>query len=219
MAYSGQPVNGNLEKWDSATAPTDFNQQTTNTTVSRLQRDQEYAQNPGVHVIRHVMDQSGLEGKPHVYEGLSSYRATLAAAASADEWRLWGPGGSLVAALTGAATDQLEANPMERHVFSFVARCNVPGNLITVVLVFRDASDNIIGGVDTNGFVQTTLQTPDLALHGEWTKHAIQFIAPPAIGGTEVEHMLWQVRNGSAGAQVIDIDDIQFGGQFQHEEA
>lgn len=219
MAYSGQPVNGNLEKWTSATAPTDFNQQTTNTTVSRLQRDQQYALGPGVEVIRRVMDQNGLGGKPHVYEGLSSYRATLAAAAVADAWRLWGPGAALVAALTGAAGDQLEANPMERHVFSFVARCTVPGNLITIVLVFRDASDNIIGYIDSNGFVQTGAQTIDLALHGEWSKHAVHFLAPPAIGGVEVEHMLWQVRNGTAGAQVIDIDDIQFGGQFQHEEA
>ncbi len=221
MAYSGGILNGNLEKWTSATAPTSFNQQTTNTTVSRLQRDQQYNQSPGVHAIKHVLDQagSGIAPGPLVYEGLSSYRATLVAAASADEWRIWGPGASLVAALTGAAGQNLPYEPIERHVFSVMARSSVPGNLLTMVIVLRDASDNIIGGIDANGFVQSTIQTPDVALHGSWHRHAIHFIAPPAVGNTAVEHVLWQLRNGSAEAQVIDIDDIRFGPQFEHEEA
>lgn len=227
MAWSGHILNASFERWDSPTAPADMNNQQTNSVISRLERDQQYSTNPGTYVIRTVMGQhGGLDGEsrslvlpgPLVYDGLSSLRSTITSAASVDDFRLWSPG-AILAALTGASTQELPYEAMERHVFSLVARSDVQSNLLRLRIVLRDAADNILGYVDSNGHVQTVASTIDFGMSEVWRKHAITWLAPPAIGGTAVHHYVWQVSNGSAGEQVIDLDDLHFGPHFKFEEA
>ncbi len=52
-----------------------------------------------------------------------------------------------------------------------------------------------------------------------WKRLAIQWWAPVAIGGVQIEHVVWQLSTGTAGAQVIDLDDIHYGPLFNTEEA
>ena len=221
MAYSGQIRNQSFEAWTNATTPEDIQSRVANTTISRLQRDQQYdVTHPGVETIRRVMDidRSGIAPGPLVYDGLSALRATIDANETADDFRIWGPGALLVVALTGAAGQPLAISPGERMHFSVMARCNVPGNLLRLRIFFRDVGDNVLGAVDTNGFVQASAQNVPLPMSDSWRRLAIHWIQPAAIGGVNIEHAVWQLSSGTAGAQVIDLDDMHYGGQFESEE-
>lgn len=221
MAYSGIILNQGFEEWVDANNPENMNERVANTTLTRLQRDQQYdITHPGVEDIRAVMDIAGsrVAPGPLVYEGLSSLRATITAAENVDDFRIWGPGAALVVGLTGAAGQPLPVYPGQRMIFSVMARCNNPGNLLRLRVFFRDAANNVIGAVDSNGFVQSTAQNVPLAMSNTWTRLAIHWWQPPASGGEVIDHALWQLSTGTAGAQVIDLDDLHYGGQFDHEE-
>ena len=221
MAYSGQIVNQSFEEWQSAILPEDMQTRVANTTISRLERDQQYDRygSPGVEAIDRVMDISGsrVAAGPLVYDGLSALRATITATENADDFRIWGPG-AIVVALTGASTNQLSVSPGERMIFSVMARCNTPGNLLRLRIFFRDVADAVLGAVDTNGFVQNTAQNVPLAMSDTWKKLAIRWVQPASIDGVRIEHAVWQLSTGTAGAQVIDLDDLHYGGQFESEE-
>ena len=111
--------NGNFDLW-TTTTPDQMDVQITNTTVSRLRNGHD--------------DRNGLRATfpldRYIGSGESSYRATLAAAAAARDWRLYTEGVN-VDTLADAAGLALPITMGRRYVFSFVGRGDVPPRTTT----------------------------------------------------------------------------------------
>jgi hypothetical protein len=209
-AYTQNHVpNGNLELWDAA-VPREMDAQVTNTVITILDRNTMDQQSPEANLW------GAISGKNNrlVYEGFTSLRATIAAASAVDDFRLFPEGA--VAALTGASTEDLRANLGFHHKygFTFGARSNVNNNLIRIRLVLRDATDA------PRMFLNQALQwvvfsiigdaVIDIGLNLTWKRYGfgIPEIPYQDSAGNVIENMVWQLSNGTAGAQVIDLDDI-----------
>jgi hypothetical protein len=219
---------GSIEIW-SGGSPANQNVQTTNTTLTQLTRDMS-----PTHPARLVMPTALGHGESLVKDGQSALRATIAAAGAADEFRIWSPG-AIVAALTGATTNPLTMldNTPGMHFFSFYARCSVEFNSLRVRLHARDASDNFLGslvgptssatsydwGEGSLRYVDAATSHNVVELKQYWKKYSFAFEVPPTDpNGVQIEHLVWQISNDSAGAQVIDLDDIAFGSLLAQEE-
>lgn len=211
MGYTQNHVpNGNLELWDAGPVPREMDAQVTNTTITTLDRTAMDQQSPEANLW------AAIEGKNNrlVYEGFRSLRATIAAGAAADDFRLYPEG--VLAAMTGASTEDLRANLGFHHKygFTFGARCNTDNNLIRIRLVLRDNGDvpRMFLNQTLQWEVVTIIGTAviDIGLGLTWKRYGVGIPEVPYqdSAGNVIENMAWELSNGTAGAQVIDLDDI-----------
>lgn len=203
--------NGSLQLWDPGPVPRDMDAQVTNTVLTRLERRQ--LMDPGLYDFIQTQNWADIRGKEDkfTYDGEDSLRATIAAAGVADAFRIYPEG--VLAALTGASTRHVPVdNLLHRFAFTFAARCSVDGNLIRVRLVVRSAADAILAYWDeTNRIWTATATANDFGMTTRWRRYGVHnsLPTPSSVGGVAVENMVWQISNGSAGAQIIDLDDFQ----------
>lgn len=213
--------NGDLELWDAGPVPRFMDAQVTNTAITIIDRtDDEQAL-----ARRAWADIAGRLDK-YEYQGMRSLRATLAAAAAVDAFRLH-PEGVNAVAWTGAspqhisvglhdATPDIVAGQSYFGVYrlSFAARCSVDGNLVRGRLVLRDSANGIQGHLVNDAWAAADAAgRPLWALRTVWRRYGVTFEVPPDIGDatgpSAIENFVWQLSNGTAGAQVIDLDDIE----------
>lgn len=189
--------NETFSEWDSATAPSVWQQTSvTATTISRL-RENDARDNPNRTVFTR---------KPHVFAGGSSLRATLTAAAAA---------GDFILRQANASAAGVLVEPLERLSVVVAARCSVNGNLLRVRII------GLVGTTDTfylepfgntasvatnykhnvGAFMwNTSARDMDVVLHDGWEEFSFELLIPATVTSVAV-----RVGNGSAGAQVIDL--------------
>ena len=204
--------NGSLQLWDPGPVPRDMDAQVTNTVLTRLERQQ--LMNPATYDFIQTQNWADIRDRldKFTYAGPDSLRATIAAAGAVDAFRIM-PEGVAAVALTGASTRHVSVdNVVHRFGFTFAARCSVDGNLIRVRLVLRTAADAVAGFLDeASGEWQAAAAANDFGMTTRWQRYDVHMTmpTPQIIGANIVENMIWQVSNGTAGAQIIDLDDFQ----------
>ncbi len=199
-------VNGNLELWDAGPVPREMDAQTNNTTITTLDETVQNEQHPWRHQWADIRPRND----KYVYEGLRALRATITAAAAVDAFRIW-PEGALVG-LTGASVYHLGVDFLDhRYAFTFAARCSVDGNLARLRVVLRSAGDAIRLYLNSDGEWQTAATQIDFGLRTTWRRYGITTDPIPYqdSAGNIIENMVWQLSNGTAAAQVLDLDDLQ----------
>jgi hypothetical protein len=183
--------------------------QVTNTTITILDEQAENEQHPA----RHAWADIAPRNDKYVYEGFRSLRATIVAAAAVDAFRVFPE--TAAVALTGNTPHDVVFGNAEfndhRYSFTFAARCSVGGNLARARLVLRDAGDTIRLYLANTGLWQTGATQIDFGLLTVWRRYGIVTAPIPYQDGSGniIENMVWQVSNGTAGAQVLDLDDLQ----------
>lgn len=202
--------NGGLRLWDPGPVPRDMDAQVTNTVITRLERRQ--IMEPGTYEWIEAQNWADIRGRldKFTYSGEDSLRATIAAAGAVDAFRLMTEGVAAVAH-TGASTQHVPVdNRLHRYALTFAARCSVDGNLIRVRLIVRSVADAPIAYWDeANQLWQAADTTNDFGMTTRWRRYGVVTQATPTVfGGVAAENMVWQVSNGSAGAQIIDLDDF-----------
>lgn len=205
--------NGSLQLWDAGPVPRDMDAQVTNTVLTRLERRQ--LMDPGLYDFIQTQNWADIRGSGDrlTYEGEDSLRVTLAAAGVADAFRIM-PEGVLPVAHTGLCTRQVPVDGIEdRFAFTFAARCSVDGNLIRIRLILRTALGAAVAGSWNHATRewQAAVATNDFGMTTRWLRYGIttSLPIPQVIGQNTVDNMVWQISNGSAGAQIIDLDDFQ----------
>jgi len=88
----------------------------------------------------------------------------------------------------------------KQYQFSVVARGSVPGNLLRVRVIGLDTDYAIATYLSADGVWQAAAAQRTFQLSSQWRSFGVNFEAPPGI-----RYFLWQVSNGTAGAQVIDL--------------
>lgn len=206
--------NGDLSLWDAGPVPRDMDAQVTNTVLTRLERQQ--LMNPATYEFIQTQNWADIQSRldKFTYSGEDSLRVTIAAAAQIDAFRIH-PEGINALLWTGACTRQVPVDEMP-HPFAFTiaARCSVDGNLVRMRLILRSAADAVLGywnaAVAPGGVWQAAAATNDFGMTTRWQRYGLTTDpVPQAIGGVQVENMVWQVSNGTAAAQIIDLDDFQ----------
>jgi len=203
--------NGSLQLWDAGPVPRDMDVQVTNTVLTRLERRQ--LMEPSQYDFIQRQNWAEIRGRDDkfTYSGDNSLRVTIAAAGAVDDFRIHPEG--VIAALTGATTRHVPVdNLLHNFAFTFAARCSVDGNLIRVRLVVRTNADVVAGYFDqANGVWQAAATSNDFGMITRWRRYGVvtSIPTPLIVGANVVENMVWQVSNGSAGAQIIDLDDFQ----------
>jgi len=187
--------------------------QVTNTVLTRLERRQ--LMDPGLHDFIQTQNWADIRGQGDrlTYEGEDSLRATIAAAGVADAFRIM-PEGVVAVAHTGACTRQVPVDGVEdRFSLTFAARCSVDGNLIRIRLILRTVAGAAAAGYwnDVASIWQAAAVANDFGMTTRWQRYGIatSLPIPQLIGANVVDNMVWQISNGSAGAQIIDLDDFQ----------
>jgi hypothetical protein len=216
MAWEGRILDGSIEEWAGG-LPVWQNIQQNNTVIHQLQKDI----NP-LHPQRQMHHQflptpSDAVWGPHVLDGYSSLRAEIAAAAAVDAFRIWSPGAVNVA-FAGASTNDIPVEPFRPMTFRFAARA-IDGNLIRVRIVFRTAADAIAGYVTQAEEIQAAAAVIALGTVPTWAWYSVSFVPPQQIGANVLEHIIWQISNGVAGAQILDIDAISLKPTDEQEES
>ena len=204
--------NGSLQLWDPGPVPRDMDAQVTNTVLTRLERRQIMAANEYDFIQRQNWADIQGKGDKFTYEGEDSLRVTIAAAGVADAFRIM-PEGVAAVALTGATTRHVPIdNLLHRFGFTFAARCSVDGNLIRIRLVIRSAADVVLAyWDDANGIWAAAATSNDFGMGTTWRRYGVSpgLATPTSVGGVAAENMVWQISNGSANAQIIDLDDFE----------
>jgi len=180
--------------------------QVTNTVITILDRTQEAEDHPARHLWADIA--GGLN--KYVYEGDRALRATIAAAAAVDAFRIW-PEGALVGLTAASAFDvRATLGMMHKYAFTFAARCSVDGNLVRVRIALRDATDALRLYLNAAGAWQAAAATMNFGVGTVWRKFGVAIPEIPYVdaAGNNIENMVWQVSNGTAAAQVIDLDDL-----------
>ena len=200
--------NGEIEFWGAGPVPSFMAAQVTNTGLSILDLSDE-RQAPSRFAFGDRVDRN----ERYVGEGRRSLRATLVAAAAANAFRLHPLN---VGALTflGATAPAVVLTPGETYRFSFMTRCSVEGNLLTVRVIARDAGGvvRLSLGSDRGDWVAGGAADVDLGMGQHWRTRAVQFETPVADNaGNLIDSYVWQFSNGTAGAQIIDLDDFRMG--------
>jgi hypothetical protein len=88
----------------------------------------------------------------------------------------------------------------KQYQMSVVAHGSVPGNLLRVRVIGLDTDYAIAAYLNANGVWQAAAAQRTFQLSSQWRSFGVNFEAPPGI-----RYFLWQVSNGTAGAQVIDL--------------
>lgn len=220
MLYTHNHIrNGDLGQWDTNT-PASMDAQSTNTTLLRLQTN--FDELDGRR--RAWSELAGrTEGDKFVYSGHSSLRATLTSSASASDYRL-GPEDMSLTAFTGATPEHIKTNyaapgeeraglgSLDRFRFTFAARSDQSDATVELRIILRNNAD----GVEL--YLQDGLGTPIWAaadtvrrsflLQPRWQVYGATFTPPLGNANDVIEHFVWELSNGVAGAQVIDLDAI-----------
>lgn len=197
--------NGELEVYGAGPVPSFMAAQVTNTAASILDiRDAPDAP------ARFAFGTNFVRGERYVGEGERSYRLTIAAAAAIDAFRLH-PLNVNPLTFLGATAPVVALVPARPYVFSFLARCSVPGNLITARIIMRDAAAVRLTAWNATGeWIGGAAADVDFGMDPRWQRHSIRFVAPAADdAGNLITNVVWQISNGTAGAQIIDLDDIR----------
>ena len=205
MLYTTNYIqNGNLQEWD-ANVPDMMDTQETATTLLRLQ-----SSFPEEHGARHAWtDAAGDRADRLTYQGANALRATLTAAAVADDFRI-GPEGISLTAFTGASTPQVLLKSGHNYRFVVAARCNTEGNLLRIRVVFRNNADGVELFTQADGVPLATDTTPyDRGMGLTWQQFSIGFLVPLGNANDVLENAVWEVSNGTAGAQIIDIGEFR----------
>lgn len=206
--------NGDLSLWDAGPVPRDMDAQVTATTITHLERRQimepdqfVFIENQNWADIRNRLDK-------FTYSGEDSMRVTLTAAAVADDFRIMPEG--VVAARTGASTRHVPVDNMpHKWAFTVAARCNTDGNVLRMRLVLRDNTDTPRSEWDqANGLWQdinlVAVTVNDFQMTTRWRRYGLTTDeVPQVVNANAIENMIWQISNGTAGAQIIDLDDFQ----------
>lgn len=200
-------VNGNLELWDAGPVPRFMDAQVTNTVITTLDRQVQNEDHPW----RSQWADIAPRNDKYVYEGNRALRATIAAGAAVDAFRIYPEG--VTVAMNAASTFDTRGALGFLHPYSFTvaARCSVGGNLLRVRLVLRDNTDTIRLYLANTGHWQTAATQIDFGLLTVWRKYGIKSDPVPYqdSAGNVIENLVWQVSNGTAAAQVLDLDDLQ----------
>jgi hypothetical protein len=220
MLYTDNLVkNGSLMRWDTNT-PADMDAQTTNTTLLRLQTrfNEENGQR------RAWTELAGTHGDKFVYSGHSSLRATLAAAASAQDFRL-GPEGMSLTAFTGTVPAHIKTNygspgtegsnqegGLDIFRFSFAARSDQSDATVELRIILRNNADGVElylqDGTLPEWAAADTARNSFL-LGPRWQVFGVTFQPPIGNANDVIENFVWELSNGVAGAQIIDVDEIR----------
>jgi len=214
MAWSGPIVDNSIEEW-AAGAPVNLNTQLTNTVLHQLQKDID-PRHPQRR-MHHAYDAANAYSGPHVLDGYSALRAEAAAAAAVDNFRIWNPG-VINVAFAGATTNGYPLEPFRPMAFRFAARVWPDSNLLRVRIVFRTAANAIAGYVTQAEEIQAAAAVIALGTIPTWKYYTISFVPPQQIGANVLDHAVMQISNGTAGAQLIDIDALQWGPTDQMED-
>ena len=197
--------NGELEVWGAGPLPSFMAAQVTNTVLSVLDLSDPLKSAP-----RLAFGTNQIRGERYVGEGQRSLRATIAAVGVADDFRLCSDNVSPTL-FTGNPSLPIVFVPGHRYSLSFLARCSVPGNLVRVRVVLRDAAGVVRAFLaDILGNWAVAASTVDLATGFCWMRHALHFVAPMSDGaGNIIASAVWVISNTTAGAQLLDLDDIR----------
>lgn len=199
-------VNGDFALWDSS-VPREMDAQITNTTLTRLQETFR-EDDPRRHAWAEI---SGRNGDRFTYAGRDALRAALTSSAVASDFRLY-PEGLSATAFTGTSTFQILMKPLRRYRLAFAARCNTDGNALLARIVLRDNTDTVKLYLASTGAWEATetIGPYSFDLTTRWQAYGITFDCPPSdASGVVIENMVWQLANGTAGAQIIDIGEIR----------
>jgi hypothetical protein len=204
MSWEGPIIDGSIEEW-AAGAPVNQNVQLTNTVLQQLQR-QDRLDHPN-RTAHWAYDQADSYKGEHVFDGQSSLRATIAAGAAVDAFRIWNPG-AINVAFAGATTNFLAIEPFRPMTFRFAARAWPNGNLIRVRVLFRTAANVIAGYVTQAEEIQAAAAVIALGSIPTWAYYSVSYVPPQQIGANVLDHTIWQISNGTAAAQLMDLDAI-----------
>jgi len=218
--------NGNLEQWDAGPVPAEMDAQVTNTVITILDEFNDRDDHPARSAWADITVAGRSSGDKYTFEGHHALRATLAAGAAVDAFRLH-PEGINAVNWGGASTEHISVDVLyHRYRLHFAARCSVDGNLLLGRIVLRDDTDAVQLHKDDNpgwgaiGVPDRNIETlwmqadganrPTWAMTTRWRRFGTTFQVPPVDGAAPmmIEHIVWQLSNGTAAAQVIDIDDI-----------
>ena len=134
-------------------------------------------------------------GDDFVLNGRFAYRAEIAAAAAPLDW---------VLRSAVAGTYPYEAKPNQRWGIKFTCRNSVPGNLLRMRVIGTDADAALVwylSQVPTTFPHNWTLVASDIdfPMMEGWAEYGVSFITH------DVRAFEWEIFNGSAGAQNIDV--------------
>jgi len=196
--------NGEVEAWGAGPLPAFMAAQVTNTVLSILDRsDGDFAP------ARTAFGDRISRNDRYVGEGQRSLRATIAAAGAVDAFRL-NPLNVAPLAWTGATAPAVVLTPGKQYTLSFMARCSVEANLLTVRVVARDIGGVVRLFLNSADGDWAAAGDVDLCPGPHWRTMAVQFVAPAADNaGNLIDSYVWQFSNGTAGAQIIDIDNAR----------
>lgn len=199
--------NGNLEVWGAGPLPAFMAAQVNNTAITILD-----VRDPPDWPARTAFGVLVSRGFRYVAEGQQSLRATIAAGGAVDAFRL-NPLNVNPVTHVGVTAPVVTLTPGMPYVFSFECRCSQANNLVRVRLIFRDI---------TTGVVRLSLATVDgewnaggatfvdLGTGPQWQRRSVRFVAPATDdAGNIIGSMIWQISNGTAAAQLLDLDDIR----------
>lgn len=199
--------NGELERWGAGPVPSFMAVQVTNTALSILDlsdaRDWPARTAFGDRVSR---------SDRYVGEGMRSLRATVAAAAAVDAFRIHPLN---VNALTwvGATVPVVSLTPGASYSLNFQCRCSTEGNLVRVRVMFRDIGGTVRLSLNSNDGAWAAAAGGGVVVLGttvHWRRLAVSFVAPAADdAGNVIDNVTWQISNGTAAAQLLDLDDIK----------
>jgi len=150
-------------------------------------------------------------GERYVGEGRQSLRATIGAAGAVDAFRLH-PLNVNALTFLGVTAPVVQLTPGEHYVFSFMCRCSQENNLVRVRVVCRDATPAVILTLNSadGDWLAGAGGVVTLGTGPRWVRRAVQFVAPATDdAGALVDSCVWQISNGTAAAQLLDIDDIR----------
>ena len=220
MLYTHNLVrNGDLGFWDT-NVPQSMDAQTTNTTLLRLQTNFDE-----LDARRREWDElAGSTGDKFVYSGHSSLRATLTSSASANDFRI-GPEDVSLTAFTGASPEHIKTNyyapgeefagtgGLDKFRFTFAARSDQSDATLAVRIICRNNADGVELhlqdglGVPIWASADTVRHLFDLT--PRWKMYGLSFQPPIGNANDVIEHFVWNMSNGVAGAQIIDLDEIR----------
>lgn len=198
--------NGEVEFWGAGPLPSFMAAQLTNTTLEILDRE-----DPLDWPRRFAFGAADHRGERYVGEGRRSLRANIGAAAAADAFRL-NPVGVNATTYLGATVPVVSLTPGMPYMFSFQTRCSQMDNVVTVRLIFRDAAGVVRMSLAdaAGGWIAGGGGTVDLGTGLWWCTRGVSFVAPATDdAGNVIDNTIWQISNGTAGAQLLDLDDLR----------
>ena len=177
--------------------PFNYSAQLTNTVEEQLDKA-----SPLEHPARLVMPNA--RRRDYIQEGQFAYRAVFGAACIADCWRIWSradEGGAGAWGAPGVNDAIYQAFPGKKYTLAVTARCSVDRNLLRVRVIAMNAAFGILYYLTTAGAWQAADTQTSFQLSPLWRTLGVDWEAPE-----DAVWFMWMFSNGTAGAQVIDLD-------------